>query len=296
MAGGYGKKSMDRTLKMLDPGQFMLILTLIIVIILIIMFPTAVLIVAILGLLFSIIVIISKDMKMIRSLRSGDSSDSDSSDSDSSSESDDEDTIRKRKSRSTPKKDKFYGYEGFVNAPGTGAAPGIGTAPGAGAAPGTDNRVAIDSEVDRLIEELNHNVPAKMQKDLLPDLQYTAKELDSGVINYPGSIMLDADSQWPANAAGSRDRTRLDEAAAPAGNVYNYGRTAAEPTPEVCFDGEANDEEIDADEQNTYQVRSRNDEVRVVAGTMQRQRNVDRYLREEVEEAEDREWWGRDEL
>ena len=75
MAGGYGKKSMDRTLKMLDPGQFMLILTLIIVIILIIMFPTAVLIVAILGLLFSIIVIISKDMKMIRSLRSGDSSD-----------------------------------------------------------------------------------------------------------------------------------------------------------------------------------------------------------------------------
>ena len=288
MAGGYGKKSMDRTLKMLDPGQFMLILTLIIVIILIIMFPTAVLIVAILGLLFSIIVIISKDMKMIRSLRSGDSSDSDSSDSDSSSESDDEDTIRKRKSRSTPKKDKFYGYEGFVNAP--------GTAPGIGAAPGTDNRVAIDSEVDRLIEELNHNVPAKMQKDLLPDLQYTAKELDSGVINYPGSIMLDADSQWPANAAGSRDRTRLDEAAAPAGNVYNYGRTAAEPTPEVCFDGEANDEEIDADEQNTYQVRSRNDEVRVVAGTMQRQRNVDRYLREEVEEAEDREWWGRDEL
>ena len=289
---------MDRTLKMLDPGQFMLILTLIIVIILIIMFPTAVLIVAILGLLFSIIVIISKDMKMIRSLRSGDSSSDSSSDSDSDSssdsESDDEDTIRKRKSRSTPKKNKFYGYEGFVNAPGIGAAPG--TAPGIGAAPGTDNRVAIDSEVDRLIEELNHNVPAKMQKDLLPDLQYTAKERDSGVINYPGSIMLDADSQWPANAAGSRDRTRLDEVAAPAGNVYNYGRTAAEPTPEVCFDGEANDEEIDADEQNTYQVRSRNDEVRVVAGTMQRQRNVDRYLREEVEEAEDREWWGREEL
>jgi len=59
---------------------------------------------------------------------------------------------------------------------------------------------------------------------------------------------------------------------------------------------EANDEDIDGDEANTYQVRARNDMVRATAGTMRRLRDMDKYLREEVAEAEDRYWWGRHEL
>ena len=36
-------------------------------------------------------------------------------------------------------------------------------------------------------------------------------------------------------------------------------------------------------------------ELRVTAGTMRRRRALDPYLREELEEAEDRVWWGRHE-
>jgi hypothetical protein len=113
---------------------------------------------------------------------------------------------------------------------------------------------------------------------------------------YPGAIELDAGSQWPATAAGSRDRRWLENAGAPSGNYYNYGRSAAPETPGPCADGEANAEDIDADEANTYQVRSRNDPVRATAGTMRRQRDMDRYLREETLEAEERVWWGRHEI
>jgi len=34
----------------------------------------------------------------------------------------------------------------------------------------------------------------------------------------------------------------------------------------------------------------------VTAGTMRRQRDMDKYLREEVAEAEERYWWGRHEI
>lgn len=113
---------------------------------------------------------------------------------------------------------------------------------------------------------------------------------------YPGAIELDVGNQWPSTAAGSRDRLRLENAGAPSGNFYNYGRSAAPETPGPCADGEANAEDIDADEANTYQVRSRNDPVRATAGTMRRQRDMDRYLREETLEAEERLWWGRHEI
>ena len=113
---------------------------------------------------------------------------------------------------------------------------------------------------------------------------------------YPGAIELDVGNQWPSTAAGSRDRLWLENAGAPSGNFYNYGRSAAPETPGPCADGEANAEDIDADEANTYQVRSRNDPVRATAGTMRRQRDMDRYLREETLEAEERLWWGRHEI
>jgi hypothetical protein len=113
---------------------------------------------------------------------------------------------------------------------------------------------------------------------------------------YPGAIELDADSQWPASAAGTRDRDRGDNAAAPKGNFYNYGRASAPEAASPCTDVEANADDIDADEANTYQVRSRNDPVRMTAGTMRRQIEMDRYFREEVLEAEERVWWGRHEI
>ena len=94
--------------------------------------------------------------------------------------------------------------------------------------------------------------------------------------------------------AGTYDRAAAAQETA--GGYYNYGRTGADTVPDPSQDNEANADELDADELNTYQVRSRNDAVRVTAGTMNRQRDLDRYLREEVAEAEDRYWWGRQEV
>ncbi len=63
----------------------------------------------------------------------------------------------------------------------------------------------------------------------------------------------------------------------------------------VCYDNEENSAGLDIDEKNTYQARGRNDHTRVVAGTMNRRRMVDPYMREELEEEEASLWWGQHE-
>ena len=128
-----------------------------------------------------------------------------------------------------------------------------------------------------------------------------ATQQSDSVSPYEGAIDGDIDdsSEWPSTAMGDVNLGKLagtyDRAAAAqetAGGYYNYGRTGADAVPAPCQDNEANADELDADELNTYQARSRNDAVRVTAGTMNRQRDLDRYLREEVAEAEHRYWWG----
>lgn len=116
-------------------------------------------------------------------------------------------------------------------------------------------------------------------------------------------VAADGSSEWPPTSMGDVNLGKVagtyDRPAAAqdiAGGFYNYGRTGADAVPEPCYDNEANADELDADELNTYQARSRNDAVRVTAGTMNRQRDLDKYLREEVAEAEDRYWWGRQEV
>ena len=80
------------------------------------------------------------------------------------------------------------------------------------------------------------------------------------------------------------------------GNPYDLDRIHSPAAAGACVDDEANDAEIDGDELATYQARPSNDATRVAAGTMNRRRDMDRYFREEVEEAEDRQWWGRHEV
>jgi hypothetical protein len=110
---------------------------------------------------------------------------------------------------------------------------------------------------------------------------------------YPGAIDIDEyDTEAPH---GHRDLTEGDNDFMPQGNPYNIGRVSAQLAADSCIDDEANDDQIDGDERITYQVRARNDETRVAAGTMNRRRDMDKYFREEVAEAEDREWWGRHE-
>ena len=145
-------------------------------------------------------------------------------------------------------------------------------------------------------DNLPESYPEMYHEELPPNELPELSPLDEPLHPYPGAIILDADSQWPNSAAGSRDRITGQNETAPLGNFYDFGRNAAPEIPGPCVDSEANGDEIDADEANTYQVRSRNDPVRVITGSMERQRDMDRYLREEVLEAEEREWWGRHEI
>lgn len=111
--------------------------------------------------------------------------------------------------------------------------------------------------------------------------------------HYPGAI--DMDEYDTEGAFGHRDQTEGDMDSVPMGNPYNTGRISYPPAADSCVDDEANDGEIDADELNTYQARARNDATRVTAGTMNRRKDLEKYLEEELEEAYEREWWGRSE-
>jgi hypothetical protein len=119
----------------------------------------------------------------------------------------------------------------------------------------------------------------------------TAPLADAG--RYPGAIDID---EYDSEAEyGHRDRTEGDNENLPRGNPFNTNRISYPPRAGACIDDEANDAEIDGDEGMVYQGTQRNDPTRVTAGTMNRRRDLDRYFREEVEEAEEREWWGRHE-
>ena len=95
---------------------------------------------------------------------------------------------------------------------------------------------------------------------------------------------------------GDRDQSRQDQWRTPYGNPYNTGREHAPTAAAAWVDDEANDMELDADEACGNNALSRNDATRVTAGTMNRRRDLDKYLREEVEMAENERWWGRNEV
>lgn len=109
----------------------------------------------------------------------------------------------------------------------------------------------------------------------------------------PDSPDMSADDAW---FRGHRDRLEDMYEEFPEGNPYQLSRTAAPKMAEPCIDDEANDDQYDIDERNTYQARARNDATRVEAGIFNRRVFLDPYLREEVEEREDIPWWGRHEV
>jgi hypothetical protein len=114
----------------------------------------------------------------------------------------------------------------------------------------------------------------------------------AGRMRYPGAIEID---EYDTEAdAGHVDRSRYDDA--PEGNPFDPMRIRSDLAAGPCVDDEANDNEIDGDERMANQGTARNDAARVTAGTINRLKDMDKYFREEVAEAEEREWWGRNEL
>ena len=114
------------------------------------------------------------------------------------------------------------------------------------------------------------------------------------VTRYPGAI--DADEYDSEGMFGHRDRTAGDNDFAPVGNPFVRSRVTAPASADACVDDEANDDEIEGDERMAYQGLARNDPERVIAGIMNRRREFDPYIREELQNEQDRPWWGRHEV
>ena len=130
--------------------------------------------------------------------------------------------------------------------------------------------------------------PPYMSSETAPDL--------SNFSSYPGAIDLGPSSlgavegTWRGGGYDDRDSGEYLDI----GNPYATDRLAVDKAAPPCIDDDA----IavgDIDEQVPNQVRARNDPTRVVAGIMNRRKFLDPYLREELDETEDRRWWGRHE-
>ena len=104
-----------------------------------------------------------------------------------------------------------------------------------------------------------------------------------------------ADEPGEYEQEGYADRGQARSRGAGPERRYETGRTARPQAGGACFDDEANDAGLDADEYNADQARWRNDPVRVAVGVAGKRRALDAYLREEVAEREDDPWWGRHE-
>ena len=124
--------------------------------------------------------------------------------------------------------------------------------------------------------------------------------------NYPGSIDNEISSlgfaknkaqDMPAYMGfGFKDLAKNENSTSPEGNPFNLMNTSAPVAAPIKIDDEANADTIDFDEMNTYHAKWRNDGTRATAGIMNRMRDLDPFLREELDETENEVWWGQNEV
>ena len=91
---------------------------------------------------------------------------------------------------------------------------------------------------------------------------------------------------------GHRDLKKNDNINAPIGNITNVTATNAPYAPAIPIYQENNIHSIDYDEANAFQGLARNDPLRPTVGVIGRGSMMDGFLREELEDAEEKEWWG----
>lgn len=119
-----------------------------------------------------------------------------------------------------------------------------------------------------------------------------AAEEYRGAIDFGGE---GAETGDQAPALGHSDWDAAARADVPEGNPFDPGRVARPQAAAPCEDDDAFAIH-DADELVTYQNRSRNVPERVWAGIYRRKALVERYVREELDERENSQWWGAHEV
>jgi hypothetical protein len=134
----------------------------------------------------------------------------------------------------------------------------------------------------------NFSYPGNIDRDIM--------EINNNIIQHPNDQAINLTnghpelSAWENNISNYVGREGLN-----ASNLTNISG----PFPvDVLTNGsiipyqESNDNSIDYDEKNTYQLLKRNDPIRPIVGEINRKSFVDPYIREELENAEKKEWWG----
>ena len=91
---------------------------------------------------------------------------------------------------------------------------------------------------------------------------------------------------------GHRDLKKNENRDAPVGNIANVTATSAPYAAPIPIYQENNTHSIDYDESNAFQGLARNDPLRPTIGIIDRGSMMDDFLREELEDAEGKEWWG----
>jgi hypothetical protein len=119
------------------------------------------------------------------------------------------------------------------------------------------------------------------------------------VAAYPGAIDF-GETGVPvvgdeAPALGHVDWDAAARDGVPVGDPHDLDRIANPQAAAPCVDDDAI-AIYDGDELMAYQARSRNDPERVWAGIYRRKALVDRYVREELDERENAQWWGAHEV
>jgi hypothetical protein len=85
--------------------------------------------------------------------------------------------------------------------------------------------------------------------------------------------------------------TNISAPQPPSMNVFTGQSIGRVNNPIIKYE-ESNDNSIDYDEKNTYQLLKRNDPIRPIVGEINQKSFIDPYIREELDTTAKKEWWG----
>jgi hypothetical protein len=156
------------------------------------------------------------------------------------------------------------------------------------------NKNLFKNSITSLNSHLQHAqmIPAASMYKPMPMPKYIGS-IDDSIDEINKSILNKTLETNSALINGHRDLKKNENCDAPIGNIANVTATSAPYAPAIpSYTAENNTHDIDFDESNAFQGLARNDPLRPTIGIIDRGSMMDAFLREELADAEDKEWWG----
>lgn len=150
---------------------------------------------------------------------------------------------------------------------------------------------SLNNHLKNIPTSMQTQRPASMQAQLPASTKYVGN-IDDSIEEINNSILNNTLGTNNALMNGHRDLQKNDNSNSPEGNIANITATNAPYAAPIHTYQENNIHSIDYDEANSFQGLARNDPLRPTVGIIARGSMMDGFLREELEDAEDKEWWG----